>query len=50
MIFYRLLTYASYKRAKKYNCIYKLSSDNKILSSLISVVYMHFSKSFKGSK
>ena len=44
--FYRSLTYTSYKRARKKNCFYKLSSDNKILSSLIkkSVVYMRFSK------
>ena len=35
MILYRLLTYALFKRANKWNCIYKLTSDDKILSLLI---------------
>ena len=34
-VFYRLLTYTSYKRARKYICIIKLSSDGKIFPSLI---------------
>ena len=39
MIFYRLLIYTSYKRAKNQNCIYKLSNKDKILSSLIKEVW-----------
>ena len=35
MISYRLLTYTSYQKAKNENCINKLSSDDKFLSSLI---------------
>ena len=35
MILYRLLTYALFKRANKWICIYKLTSDDKILSLLI---------------
>ena len=35
VFFYRFESYAPYKRARKQNCIYKLNSDDEILSSLI---------------
>ena len=34
-----LLSFADFKRASKQNCIYKLSSDDKVLSSLITKTY-----------
>ena len=46
------LSFVDFKRASEQNCIYKLSKEDKILSSLINknVVYMHFSKSLQGNK
>ena len=42
------LPFADFKRATKQNFIYKLSSDDKILPSLITKMY--FSKSYEGNK